>query len=220
MPTGNENLLGALIQGLIYCWNETIGYSQTTRELNPNLDCSSFIWYCLYNNGFDVGTSPWYTGDMMGRLVNAGFTEYIWQQNLFTPQHGDIFVYHEVDPITQRYRGHTFFYGENVRAYKNGYLGWRACDSQIEVCPQVKIEASGTHEHDEDGDQDNGHGAHTEVWVHTFNEIAESGHTWHVFRWGGDPPGPIPPEPPFPPGHLPFWLLKKIRDHNFTKEGY
>lgn len=212
MPTGNENLLGALIQGLIYCWDESIGYSQITRELNPNVDCSSFIWYCLHNNGFDVGPSPFSTVSMRTWMLNAGFTEYIWGTDINTPQHGDIFMYDEGGGDF----GHTFFYAENVRGYINGDQGWRNCNGQIGVCSKVKIEASGVHNHPEDGDQDNGLGAHTEVWVHSFsgNDPTYGDHTWYVFRWGGDPPGPIPPEPPFPPGHLPAWLIKKLRDRN------
>ena len=231
MPTGNENLVGAMQQGLRYCWDETIGYSQTTRLLNPNLDCSSFIWYCLYNNGFDVGQSAWYTGDMMQRLVNAGFTEYIWGVNVNTPQHGDIFVYHEVDPQTGNYNGHTFFYAENVY----GYSDPTARTNTKAMLQHARIEASSSRTHgyqypdsgtipgdvnnpDQDGDYPrNGVGAYWEVWVHATSgsDPTSGSHTWHVFRWGGEPPGPIPPGP-FPPGNIPAWLIKKIHDKNFT----
>lgn len=201
MPTGNEDLIGALTYGQSICWNESVGYSQTTRLMNPNVDCSSFIWYCLYNNGFDVGQSPWYTGDMDTRLINAGFTEIPYDSS-YTPVNGDILMYHEVDPLDPtQYNGHTFFYGENYL----GYVGtdWQIATGTTGILAQCKIEASGTHNHPEDGDQDNGFGAHTEVWVHAYNSLTYGNHNWRVFRWGQTPPTPT--------GSIPAWLIQKIQ---------
>lgn len=204
-----EDLLGALITALRFCWDESIGYSQTTRYHNPNMDCSSFVYYALEANGFNVGQTPFSTVNEGSVLRNAGFTEYIWNQNLFTPQHGDIFLYDEGGGDD----GHTFFYAENVYGYVNGYNGWQYCNAQKGMIPQAKIEASGKHNHPEDGDQDNGLGAHTEVWVHSYNVLADPDYTWYVYRWGGDPPGPIPPGP-FPPGTFPTWLIKRLYERN------
>lgn len=222
MPTGNENLLGALIQGLLYCWNESIGYSQTTRELNPNVDCSSFVWYCLHNNGFDVGPSPFDTTSEYGWLVHAGFTPYVWGVDINTPQHGDIFMYDEGGGDF----GHTFFYAENVYCYTDP-TGRTATKGVVQ---HAKIEASSSRKRgyqypndpdtqpgdvnnpDQDGDYPrNGVGAYWEVWAHAYagNDPTTGSHTWYVFRWGGTPPGPIPPTPTSW-----NWLLKKIRDRN------
>lgn len=206
MPTGNENLLGALISALIWCWDESIGY-HIGGTFNPDTDCSGFIWRALHENGFDVGASRFDTTTEYNILVNAGFTPYVWGVDINTPQHGDIFMYDEGGGAN----GHTFFYAENVRGYINGYQGWENCDGTIGVCQRVKIEASGVHDHPEAGDQDNGNGAHTEVWVHSYagSDPTYGNHTWYVFRWGSTPPGPIPPTPTSW-----NWLLKKIRDKN------
>lgn len=220
MPTGNENLLGALISALIWCWDESIGYHRGAT-FNPDTDCSGFVWRALHENGFDVGHSRFDTTNEYNILVNAGFTPYVWGVDINTPQHGDIFMYDEGGGAN----GHTFFYAENVRGYKNGYLGYSNCNGEIAVCPKVRIEASSSRGHyypgTKDpipGDQPNDLGCHGEVWVHSYGgntPVDDWGpHTWYVFRWGGDPPGPIPPEPPFPPGHLPTWFIKKLRDRN------
>ena len=43
------------------CWDENVGYSQTTRYLNPNVDCSALVYYALQAGGFSVPAFPWYT---------------------------------------------------------------------------------------------------------------------------------------------------------------
>lgn len=185
------SIAGALISAQAFCWDETIGY-QMGGNMNPNTDCSGMIWQSLHDNGFNVGSYRFDTSNMGSILRAAGFTEYTYNSS-FQPQPGDIFMYNEyVDP--QHFNGHAFFYAENVRGYVNGYHGWdsSSCDGTIGICARAKIEASGTHNHPENGDQDNGYGAHTEVWVHTFSSLTYGSHTWYVYRYGGGPEPPIP----------------------------
>lgn len=212
-PTGNEDLTGALTLGQQFCWDESIGYNRfSTRYFNPNCDCSSFVSNCLYQNGFNVmqfGT----TQNIIDQLqLYPGFTEYIYSSG-FQFQHGDIAVY---DDGGSGAAGHTFFYVEDIYGYYDS--DWTAASAARKgQLSRARMEASGTHNHPENGDQDNGRGAHTEVWIHNFNPPS-SGHVWHIFRWqatpGPIPPGPIPPVPPgpgpvFPSNKFPVWLLNK-----------
>lgn len=70
--------------------NDTIGYSQATRRLNPNVDCSSFVFYALQKAGYDVGDNPFNTIGMNTILPNLGFTKTEWDGNVDTLKKGDI----------------------------------------------------------------------------------------------------------------------------------
>ena len=204
IPTGQENMAGALLTGQGICWNESHGYylrnGSGKGELNPDVDCSYFVGYCLAQNGFNVSPS-WYTGSMITTLNDyAGFTHYIYDSS-FTPMNGDIFVYDEVDPDNpQQTRGHTFFVAENINGYES------QTSTNIVRLALARVEASSSRGHvDPDtnepipGDQANNSGVHDEVWVHPFS--IDTSHTWHVFRWqGGTPP---------PTGRIPVWLMAK-----------
>ena len=180
------SISAAVAVGVQYCFDETHGYVMGAN-FNPDTDCSGFIWQCLHDCSFNVGSYRFDTTNMGRILIAAGFTEYVYTPN-FIPQHGDIFMYDEGGGAN----GHTFFYAENVRGYVNGYQGWESCDDTIGVCSQAKVEAAGTHNHPESGDQDNGHGAHTEVWSHTYSSLTYGSHRWLVYRYGGGPEPPIP----------------------------
>lgn len=206
-PTGNENMAGALLTGQGICWNESHGYylrnGSGKGELNPDVDCSYFVGYCLQQNGFDVSPS-WFTGSMLTTLANyAGFTEYVYDST-FIPMNGDIFVYDIYNPSTQTHDGHTFFVAENVTGYASG------SDPTITTIPLARVEASSSRGHvDPDtgepipGDQANEYGVHNEVWVHPYSIDASL--PWHVFRWQGGTP---------PQRRLPAWLLA----HNHMKK--
>lgn len=59
--------------------DESIGYSQNTRKHNPNMDCSSFVWYCLTSCGVaslteeSLGGAPFSTSTEREILEKAGF---------------------------------------------------------------------------------------------------------------------------------------------------
>ena len=204
----SEDLTRALQVGQRLCWNEAIGYFLRGSEagnndghLNPDVDCSYFVGYCLQQGGFNV-SPDWYTGTMITTLRNyAGFTEYIYSPGM-TLVPGDIFVYDEGGGAY----GHTFFYVEGVYGYLDS--DWStAIGTNKGIIAKGRMEAAGTHGHREPGDQDNGYGAHTEVWIHSWNE-PNPAHTWHVFRWH-DTPGPIPPPSPGH-GNIPLWMLIKL----------
>lgn len=210
-----EDLAIALQVGQRICWDETHGYflrgSQpgvADGELNPDVDCSYFVGYCLQQGGFNVSPS-WYTGSMITTLRNyPGFTEYTYYVGMQL-KNGDIFVWD--DGTGGGSGGHTFFYCEYIYGYLDAYWG-DATGTRKGILNQAKMEAAGTHGHGwpETGDQDNGNGAHTEVWIHNW-DVPDMSKTWHVFRWH-DTPGPIPPGPT--PGHIPLWLLIKLSKHD------
>ncbi len=220
-PTGNEDLNGALTMAQQICWDESHGYT-IGADMNPDTDCSGLVGYCLSHNGFNV-PQRWDTTNMIPTLQNyAGFTEYIYDSS-FVPQHGDIFVY---DEGGGQY-GHTFFYAENV----SGYTDSTGRTATIGPLAHAKIEASSSRESgyeypdrgtipgdinnpDEPGDhRRNNVGAYWEVWVHAYETLASSGHTWHVFRWQGETP------PPPPTGGIPKWLLLSLINNNNRQDG-
>lgn len=193
-PTGNENLAAALAMAQSICWDERVGYIMGA-DMNPNTDCSGLIGYVLSQNGFNVNRR-WDTTNMIRDLQQyPGFTEYIYDPTQgFTFRHGDIVVYDEGGGDF----GHTFFIGENVYGYTG--TDWRTATSSKSTLSICKIEAAGKHLHPETGDQDNGHGAHTEVWIHAYsgspvyqvdNNQGLHWPVWHIFRWQQGPtPGP------------------------------
>ncbi len=57
--------------------NESIGYSQNRRMLNPDVDCSSFVYFTLYHTGYLPAMSNAFTTYTEANyLKRAGFTEY------------------------------------------------------------------------------------------------------------------------------------------------
>jgi hypothetical protein len=55
--------------------DDSIGYSQDYRCMNPDVDCSSFVYYALYNNGFSgsLTSYPFYTGTQVSYMQRCGF---------------------------------------------------------------------------------------------------------------------------------------------------
>lgn len=60
--------------------DDTHGYSQARRTLNPDVDCSSLVYYSLLHSGYTTdqlgGTYPFTTYSMGGILTQCGFTQY------------------------------------------------------------------------------------------------------------------------------------------------
>lgn len=86
---GGMNVESILAMAAKYAADDTIGYSQGTRRHNPNMDCSSFVWYCLHDSGAipedKIGTTvdtvpglavgdTFQTANMVDLLVGMGFT--------------------------------------------------------------------------------------------------------------------------------------------------
>ena len=53
--------------------DDSHGYSQASRNGNPDYDCSSFVFYALKNSGYDVGDRAFATGGMPSVLQRLGF---------------------------------------------------------------------------------------------------------------------------------------------------
>lgn len=109
--------------------NDAIGYSMSSRCLNPDVDCSSFVYYSLLHAGYseeDLGGSwPFTTSTMDPILTALGF-----EKHAFTSVSelvaGDILWK----------SSHTEIYiggGQNVGAHSN-YDGRRGDGSGREVC--------------------------------------------------------------------------------------
>ena len=189
MPTNDIN--AAVTFAVNVCNDETHGYA-IGGTLNPTIDCSGLVYYALQAGGFQgLPGDRWTTGNMMDYLRAMGFTEAVFtvsQRPDYVPQHGDIWVHSEgteADP-----HGHALFYGENV---------WGYVDSQTPTKQNItkaRIEAVSSHNRPGTDDSVNSYGVHNEVWVHYGDKLYSPRDypdaIWHVFRWGGTPPGPTP----------------------------
>ena len=99
--------------------DDSVGYSQSTRFLNPNVDCASFVWYGLVKgagvNANDLGGSAFWTGNMEQLLTRIGFKKYIYKSEKDL-QVGDIlWVHNSSHQHTEVYVGNS----KNVGAHDN-----------------------------------------------------------------------------------------------------
>lgn len=113
--------------------DDSHGYSMPSRTMNPDVDCSSFVYYALLNNGYttsQLGTYPFTTRNMSNILTSIGFEKISFDYDKL--QEGDILWR----------SGHTEVYigdGKNVGAHWNydGKTGDGAGD-------EVNIASTGT----------------------------------------------------------------------------
>lgn len=94
------------------------GYSMLypRRCFQPDVDCSSFVFYALKNAGYDVGEHPFSTGTMDGVLTRIGFRRLPYSSSNL--REGDILW---KPPMNGRV-GHTEVYignGQNVGAHSD-----------------------------------------------------------------------------------------------------
>lgn len=101
-----------------------VGYAQDYRQLNPDVDCSSFVWYALVKGGgFDsdkMGGYPFATGGMTSVLEGNGFVKVAWDGDSSKLARGDIMWVHGTS------RQHTEIYigdGKTVGAHSNSFGG-------------------------------------------------------------------------------------------------
>lgn len=74
--SGGEAVSAFVAAALAMANDDSIGYSQASRNLNPNVDCSSLVWLALKEAGFPanaIGLWPFSTYTMEPRLAAAGF---------------------------------------------------------------------------------------------------------------------------------------------------
>ncbi len=104
---------GYLAQAQRYVDDDSIGFSQSTRCHNPNMDCSSFVYYCLVDSGYctteQLGTYPFSTSTMAEPLLKAGFEKVEWDGKMDSLQRGDILI--NTEQHTEIYAGDGKDYG-------------------------------------------------------------------------------------------------------------
>lgn len=112
--------------------NDKIGYSQSTRYLNPNVDCSSMVYMSLLNTGIINGkkTDAFTTYTMGGVLTKNGFKQYKYKRDIL--KRGDILV--DVDK-------HTVIYiGDGKQVAANGcQTPPRSCSKNGDQADEVSV---------------------------------------------------------------------------------
>ncbi len=75
---GSFSMIDYVEYAIAIAYNDSVGYSQVNRYLNPDVDCSSLVYYSLYNSGFAriLGSSPFYTGSQVNLMQRCGFSVY------------------------------------------------------------------------------------------------------------------------------------------------
>lgn len=110
--------------------DDSIGYSQATRYHNPNMDCSSFVYYSLLGSSYgeqlqQICSTAFSTSWMGDVLLQLGFTQMAFDESSL--QYGDIIV--TPGSHTEIYAGN----GMDVAAHSN-YDGVDGDSSGREVC--------------------------------------------------------------------------------------
>lgn len=98
--------------------DDKIGYSQAKRQLNPDVDCSSFVFYALLHAGFKIGDekAPFNTSTMDEPLKKAGFEKHQWDKKADSLKRGDIlWVEDSAHQHTEIYIGN----GKTIGAHDN-----------------------------------------------------------------------------------------------------
>lgn len=169
------NMQQALSLAQQICWDEGYGYriGGHAASYADGVDCGGLIFHCLNAAGYSVADTSPGVHNMPAILTSIGFVGTQYSGNVSDLKHGDIItmVHYSGGQVTA---GHTCFIARDIPAYIHGDWGWSLCDGVVGNCSLAKVEASDVHNHPEDGDQDNGHGAHTEVWCHKPAFIYES----------------------------------------------
>lgn len=132
----NSNVEKYVAKAIEYANDDSIGYSQSTRYLNPNLDCSSLVFYSLFETGIinPTDTTPFVTSTMGEVLTNFGFEEIPYDVDKL--KKGDIVV----DPDK-----HTVIYiGDGKQVAANGCKPSedhpnRSCDTSGDQDEEVSV---------------------------------------------------------------------------------
>lgn len=170
---GNMDTALTLAQSI--CWDEGYGYRLGGHAAShaDGVDCGGLVFHCLNAAGYAVSDTSPGVSNMPSILTNIGFVGTQYSGNVADLQNGDIItmVHYNGSQVTD---GHTCFIAKNINAYVHGNLGWSNCDGTIDICALAKVEASSTRGHTSQGDHDNGLGAYTEVWCHTFSDVYDT----------------------------------------------
>lgn len=128
--------------------DDSHGYDQGSRNLNPDTDCSGFVFYSLKKAGIkNIGETPFNTSGMDTLLPKAGFKKVAWGGDEKDLQKGDILWWDSGGN-----RGHTEIYigdHQNVGAHYNengGITGGKPGDqTQHEVSIEKFSPGTSTH---------------------------------------------------------------------------
>ena len=91
VSSGNERIESYIKWMIDVANDDSHGYNQSKRGFNPDVDCSSFVYYALVNNNIIPNTgSAFATSNMGSVLKNNGFTELPYSESNL--QRGDIVV--------------------------------------------------------------------------------------------------------------------------------
>lgn len=120
--------------------DDSHGYDQTKRDLNPDTDCSGFVYFALKQAGIkNLPSTPFDTGTMDDPLSKGGFKKHEWDKKESSLQKGDILWWNGSGG-----NGHTEIYiggGKTVGAHQNengGVTGGKPGDQngkEIAVVP-------------------------------------------------------------------------------------
>lgn len=137
-----------------------VGYSTTHRRLDPDVDCSSFIFYALVKGGgFDGGDNPFNTTTMSDQLEQWGFRRITGK----TVQRGDILV--------------------NPAAGDKGH-------AEIATSPTRSVGAHSDNGHPEHGDQTGGEVSENDLWpgfTEAYRPPADTTSNAAIGKVGGAP---------------------------------
>lgn len=119
MGTGNSSKIEKYTaEAMSIANNDEHGYSQTNRNLDPDVDCSSLVYYSLVNSGvMPAQSSGAFTTYTMGDILKSnGFDELTYSKDSL--QKGDIVVF---PGVQDDHTGHTVIYlGDNKQVAANG----------------------------------------------------------------------------------------------------
>ena len=107
------------------CNDDNVGYSQRNRWLDPDIDCSSFMYICANLAGYNVPWGSGWTGSMIADFSNAGFEVVEFDGNIYDLEPGDIMLH--TQNHTEMYVGNGCFGGAHCD--ENGDIqGWEGGD--------------------------------------------------------------------------------------------
>jgi len=133
LDSGSFMMIDYLEQAIGYAYDDSIGYSQVHRYLNPDVDCSSLVYYSLKNTGYTVPNYAFATYSMATDLQNAGFT-LINYTNVTDLQAGDILLR---DGHTEIYAGNGLTVGAH-QDENDDIVGRQTGDQTgLEVCVEA-----------------------------------------------------------------------------------
>jgi hypothetical protein len=117
------------------CNDDNVGYSQRNRWLDPDVDCSAFMYICANFAGYNVPWGVGWTGSMLEDFKNAGFEVVEFDGHIYDLEPGDILLH--TQNHTEMYVGDGLFGGAHCD--ENGDIqGWQGGDqtgNEVSIVP-------------------------------------------------------------------------------------